>query len=748
MPNFTVADLKKSPDFNKLIVADIEAARKLEGETWIPHVTYLTVFYTTFADGEIHRVFGNGSEYREKSSIVGVSGSTSSWYLDLPAKTLYVHMPDGDSPSTLVGSEYKYCLVAKFMIGLSNRGISLTRYQNMIIDGGIEIWNSASDPTYWTEAIVGTAAVTREATEVYGADSAYSAKLTVSAPGSSITIHNSWSPGLGMMIILPSRKCLIRFKYKTCEGAALKLVFRDYLGTTCWLKEDGTWSASEYKIVIPASIVWTEWSLAFNAYATGDQWYRIMFICETNGDVAYIDNVEVRRYYEPDFFRPCLPANFPALRQSVGSFRDPADEISIGNLSMEDDGFFAYNFPRVLWDNRTINVLIGTPESTYDELARVFTGLIRDPRLKDGEISFSVSDARVEFKNLLVGTFDATTYPNCEDSWKLKPIPYLFGTVTKFRPPQQNTVGRVYRLSQTVFNSMTYALSAITAVYKNGALCTEGVDYTKDLNAGTITMLTGAVTDEILVTATGNLSNFVDLIYFVLTVIQGVPPDALNIKSLNNLKAKRVFMFARWYSEQQSIREFLDAWKLAAQFFFFLRSDGVYYARVLEQEGSPTYERPFFNEDLKEIEVRSATDQAYASVAVKYRNSSAINTERYAPNVESRPIWEREVRSEIGLDLVPWTSDADAAYLAGKYGDVFMAPPEIFSASLPAHALFLEPTDLIYLWKSVKDNDGTIRMLYSGTAFFVFEIEKDIAGGRAKITAYKALPAYSWSKTS
>jgi len=551
-----------------------------------------------------------------------------------------------------------------------------------------------------------------------------------------------------MMVILPNKPCKIKFNYKTAHGTALKIEFRDFLGTTCWLKENGTWSAVEYKIAIPASTSWATWSISFNSYGTGDQWYRLIFICETNGDVAYIDNVEVKRYYEPALFHGYLPASFPSTRQSVGIFRDPTDELSIGSLKMVDDGFFSYNLPRVLWDNRTINILIGKPTSTYEELARIFTGLTRSPILRPGEFEVAISDARVEFKNLLVGTFDATTYPNCEDSWKLKPIPYLFGAVTKFKPPQQNTVGRVYRLSQTVFNSVTYALAAVSAVYANGALQTEGVNYTKDLNAGTITMLTGAATDEILVTATGNLSNFVDLIYFVLTVIQRILSDGINIKSLNDLKAKRVLAFGRWYSEQVSIREFLAAWKLAAQFFFFLRSDGVYVARVLTQEGSPTYERPFFKEDLSGWSIKTATDQAYAGVAVKYRSTQAIGTDRYAPNVESRPTWECEIRSELTLELVPWTTDTDAAYLVDKYGDIFKAPPEFVDSGLPAHALFLEPADLIYLWLTVKDNEGVVRTIYSGTAFFVLTIEKDVAGGRAQISAVKALPAYSWTKTS
>ena len=109
------------PDVEKLVVFEARVAKELEFDTWT--ATGSGSYWVTFdpaARGEVVAVNVNGTAYVRAASVVACDGTTSSFYPDLAAGRLYIHMAAGDSPANKTGGAYDYCVLAYFWIGIVN----------------------------------------------------------------------------------------------------------------------------------------------------------------------------------------------------------------------------------------------------------------------------------------------------------------------------------------------------------------------------------------------------------------------------------------------------------------------------------------------------------------------------------------------------------------------------------------------------------------------------------------------------
>lgn len=743
MARLTAADLVAAPDFKKLLVCEWELARKLEAETWT--ATGGGGYYLAFADGEVHRAEIDSAALVEKFSVADCDATASSFYYDLVNSRVYVHTPAGDSPSALTGSDYKYCVLAYFFLGLSNDGVILKRHRELLQDGKLDLWTSATALKKWSKSITGTAALDREATEVYDRYSAYSAKLSVSAAASEVYIYQLSDP-----LIRPGRGAVVRLKYKCVGASVLKIMVRDSGGNQ-WLKSDGTWQGTSSVISIPNSTSWAEYSLTFNAHASYSSYFFIIIVND-DGHTVYVDNVELKRHYEPTFFLPYLgPGALPSITHSLGSFNDPQEQISFGQVNINDDGFFTQNFSRLLWNNKKMWIKIGVYGAAYDDLAPIFTGISRCPKLEIGRFMVDVSDARAEFKSVLPTKFDAATYPNCESAWKEKPIPILLGDVSGYQPPEQDTVNRVFRLSLTTIGGVSYPLQAVTGVFVGGTAVGEGTWWDHDLAAGTIQVypdIHAAHAGPVTANATGywSAAQWVDWLYFVLWAMNVGSEDDINIKSFNTLRTNRVFSFRCKYEEQSGIDALITQLKSSANFFFFIRPNGECMVVVLES-AVPADAMHFYDEDFKSFELYDDVAQGYYSVTMKYRDPADPKAERTATAERPRAGWEHGLKNELTLDMLE-CSGAEAAIVAGRYADILQRPLPMLKVSLPAQALFLEPGDKIYVSHKITDSDGAVQTVFSEQVFIIFGIEKNLDEARATVTAVKSFPELYWAKTS
>jgi hypothetical protein len=156
-------------------------------------------------------------------------------------------------------------------------------------DGAMENWTSATNLTSWHEAVSGTSTVNREGTEKHGGT--YSCRLDIDASNSSAYFRGSVTLGsLGLY--------RLSFWYKTAAGKTASVSLRD-TGGSVWLKSTGAWAGSG-GIVLPASTVWTQYTLYFNAHASYTSYYLSFTKDQSASSSIYYDDVKCERITDPD----------------------------------------------------------------------------------------------------------------------------------------------------------------------------------------------------------------------------------------------------------------------------------------------------------------------------------------------------------------------------------------------------------------------------------------------------------------
>ncbi len=125
---------------------------------------------------------------------------------------------------------------------------------NKVLDGKFEIWNSATEPRFWTTSLAGTSTVDREGTTVYAGT--YALKLTVDGSNSAVsaaqTIH-----------LFPGWTYTIAFYYQnSTSGKTSKFTLADTGGNT-YLLSTGLWDTSGSVSLANSNAAWTAFSLSF-----------------------------------------------------------------------------------------------------------------------------------------------------------------------------------------------------------------------------------------------------------------------------------------------------------------------------------------------------------------------------------------------------------------------------------------------------------------------------------------------------
>ena len=156
-----------------------------------------------------------------------------------------------------------------------------------LTDGGLNIWTTATNLTYWTEYKEGTSTINREATEKVEGD--YSCRFDADASNSQVQIYQmniSLTP-------LKRRKVIIWYK-NSVAGKTFQFYIRN-IGNNVYLKEDGTWNIGSYYITLPNSIVWTAYELPF--YVHPDYSTYLMLLREklAASSSIYFDKVSICR---------------------------------------------------------------------------------------------------------------------------------------------------------------------------------------------------------------------------------------------------------------------------------------------------------------------------------------------------------------------------------------------------------------------------------------------------------------------
>jgi len=754
-PATRIVEFSNAPDLEKLIIVEIELARKLEEQTWTQHGTYTNTWYISMPDdAEVHKVKEDGTEYDEVFSISDCNGTASQFYYDDLNKVLYVHTSGSDDPATLDGSDPKYSIIAYFWELFSNRPKQVERFDNVLINPGLEYWESTTNLEDWTENTAGSSIVEQDGTTVYDSDSAYSAKLSIDASDSVAHIRQN-------ITLRPGRKARVRFKYKnSAVGKNGWLIFRDS-GSNVYLQSDGTWNAGWAGITLSNSETWTEYDLEF---VTHDDYssYTIIIRNQTaaSSDIN-IDDVEVCRYRRMADCKTYLNLDsIPSVYQMVGDYYQPDEQIQFGAIKFKntDNWFWSRRLDDgYLWHNKSVKLFVALISDNYDELAVFFTGVTRTPRL--GVVTeIDVNDRRVLLQKIPTEKFDSTNYPNCEDAWKDKEIPILFGSVEGINPPQCNTSNYTYKVSQTDFDGVTYPIYSVLSVYKDGSLLSTPADYSVDLNAGTFTLMADPGDSEITCRAQGICCDTVTsgsgtksyteyigfFVFFLYTILNNISKYDINLASILDLNSRRNFGCGHWINSLTDSIDVMQKWKETGVFQSFAELNGMHKFHAYSADVSS--EAPYFyNEDYhSELIIGEDTDQCYKKVTAKGDYHPADDYfEDISTATEDSTEYEHDEREEIEFEVITYLAFT-VRDIASNYLSILKDPIEILTVTLPAKALLLNPCDKAYFSYSRTDEDGTELTILDDTVYRFVALNKDVNRGLVEAKLIRDKSEFNW----
>lgn len=183
---------------------------------------------------------------------------------------------------------------------------------NLLTDGGLNEWLSATNLEHWTESIAGTSTVNREATEKI--EGTYSCRLDVDAGNSIVYIHQ------GNISLTPLKRYkLVIWYMNSVAGKTTDFTIRDSSGTV-YLKEDDTWNVGYYGITLPNSTIWKKYELFFHAHPDYSSYYLHLVRKFAASSFIYFDKLSIWR------------EDFTFNESHITNIRDYEDRNEIKNL--------------------------------------------------------------------------------------------------------------------------------------------------------------------------------------------------------------------------------------------------------------------------------------------------------------------------------------------------------------------------------------------------------------------------------
>lgn len=155
-----------------------------------------------------------------------------------------------------------------------------------------------------------------------------------------------------------------------------------------------------------------------------------------------------------------------------------------GSISFDNnDSLFDKWSCKYIWKNRDITIALGGKELESSGFTTIFTGRLRDRKMTDKQMTFSIQDKREYLhKNLPARVFTKTDYPNLDTANENKPIPIAYGHIESAPAYKVDTTGK------GVFKFADHPVLEVLYAYNNGYLIPTA-QYTTDLDNGEITIL-------------------------------------------------------------------------------------------------------------------------------------------------------------------------------------------------------------------------------------------------------------------
>jgi len=159
-------------------------------------------------------------------------------------------------------------------------------YTDVLTDGGLNVWTSPTNLTNWTETVLGTSSINKEAAEKVEGD--FSCRIDVDAGNSLSSFNQAFS-----MVSEKRYKVIIWYK-NSAVGKTAQFQIRDS-ASNVYLKSDGTWQGGAVFITLPNSTTWTPFELEFDAHAAYTDYQIYLKVLSAASSSIYFDDVSIWR---------------------------------------------------------------------------------------------------------------------------------------------------------------------------------------------------------------------------------------------------------------------------------------------------------------------------------------------------------------------------------------------------------------------------------------------------------------------
>jgi hypothetical protein len=187
---------------------------------------------------------------------------------------------------------------------------------------------------------------------------------------------------------------------------------------------------------------------------------------------------------EPLYYNPRISDVPISVSSNADDIYFSSTTVGGGSISFENnDSIFDKWSCRYIWKNRDISVALGEKEMTAASYATIFSGRLRDRKMTDQRVTFSIQDKREYLhKNLHENVFSIKEYPNLAIGNEGKPIPAAYGYF------ENAPTYKIDTTAKGVFKFTDHPVLEVLYVYNDGYPIPTSY-YTVDLNKSEITIL-------------------------------------------------------------------------------------------------------------------------------------------------------------------------------------------------------------------------------------------------------------------
>jgi len=187
---------------------------------------------------------------------------------------------------------------------------------------------------------------------------------------------------------------------------------------------------------------------------------------------------------QPLYYNPRISDVPITISSNADDIYFSSTTVGGGSISFENnDSIFDKWSCRYIWKNRDISIALGEKEMTATSYATIFSGRLRDRKMTDQRVTFSIQDKREYLhKNLPEKVFSIKEYPNLATGNEGKPIPVAYGYI------ENAPAYKIDTTAKGIYKFTGHPVLEILYVYNNGSLIPTAY-YTFDLNKSEITIL-------------------------------------------------------------------------------------------------------------------------------------------------------------------------------------------------------------------------------------------------------------------